>query len=113
MTDISAIKARYSDNGLTPAEYSKLSSVDIARMRSDIKHLLKEVERLENINRWIPAVENPPICGDGELIAFLTPSAFNQKILHAGVARYFYPDNWSNKEIKRAIYWMPLPEPPK
>lgn len=44
---IEDIRSRYDDQGLTQEQYSNMPTSDIARMRVDVKRLLREVERLQ------------------------------------------------------------------
>lgn len=61
---------------------------------------------------WISVKDRTPEVNDGEWAAFIIPSRFGAKTVSTIAARYT-AGKWSNNEVIRATYWMPLPEPPK
>lgn len=44
MRTVDEIRRKYEDDGLLPDEYKKLTTADIAKMRLDIKFLLKQID---------------------------------------------------------------------
>jgi hypothetical protein len=89
-----------------------LSYPDVFQMMGDRRHLLTEVERLREAQRWIPVSERMPKVGS-DIWAYSDADGCCWTAYVADDEDYPIVDDLLHLPIQRVTYWMPQTKPPE